>query len=258
MMRSTLIRTALATAVLAALGGCADSTAPEIDDALLADMALVAADATLEDLALMTATFGFGGPAAAPGMPGMPGGGHGIGGPLSGTRSVTFYDAAGVEQDAYDAITTASIHYVMELAGSVERETWSASMERTRDETVTGLAGEETTRTFNGFGSESMSRSRHLDDGVERAYAMEGEFTKTDVVVPVPGSDPRWPLSGTIHRTMTVTVTNGSDGSGTRTVDVTITFDGDQTATGIINGETFEIDLAARRGQNPVRHFRGR
>lgn len=243
------------TAALA-LAGCEQATGPEADDeGFLEDMALVAADAALEDVALMTGVFGFGSLSPAAAAPGVPGGGHGLGGALSGTRSVTFYDATGAEQDRYDAETTASIHYVMEVAGSVERDAWSASLERTRDEIVSGLAGRETTRTFNGTGTEHVSRSRHLDDGSDRSYVMDGEFTKSNVVVPVPGAETRWPLSGTIHRTMTVVVTNGPDGDRTRTVDITITFDGDETATGTINGRTFEIDLSTRRGRNPVRRF---
>jgi hypothetical protein len=87
---------------------------------------------------------------------------------------------------------------------------------------------------------------------------MVGSFTKTDVVVPVPGSESPWPLSGTIHRTMTVTVTGGVNGDFTRDVDVTITFDGDETANAVINGESFEIDLSARAGQDPIRQGFGR
>lgn len=252
---------AAAVAAVAALSACGDETGPDaVDDALLADMAVVAADAALEDVALMTGPFGFGpgtlGAVAGAFHHGPPGGGMGIGGELSGTRSVTFYDAAGAEQAAYDAETTASIHFVMELAGAVDRGRWSAEVDRTRDETVSGLAGQETTRTFNGTGTEAVSRSRHLADGVERSYEMEGTFTKTDVVVPVPGSDPRWPLSGTIRRTLSVVVT-GPAGNVTRTVDVTITFDGDETAAGVINGQPFEVDLSTRPGGFPLRKLPG-
>jgi hypothetical protein len=36
---------------------------------------------------------------------------------------------------------------------------------------------------------------------------------------------------------------------------MTITFDGDETAVAVVNGETVEIDLSAREGRRP---FRGR
>lgn len=233
------------------VAACDDGTAPEVPDEMVDDVALVVADAVLEDVGLMTAPWAFG-PRAA----GAPPGGHGLGGALSGTRSVTFYDASGAVQDAYDAQSTARIHYLMEAEGSVSRGAWSASVARSRDETVSGLEGEETTRTFDGTGSESVERSRHLDDGTERSYRMNGSSTKTAVVVPVPGSDPRWPLSGTIQRTVEVEVTGGPGGDRSRTLDVTVTFDGDSTALVTIGDRTFEIDLAARDGRNPLRRIR--
>ncbi len=246
-----------------ALTGCDDNgTAPQLDDAILLNAAVVVADATIEDVTLASTGFGFGA-AGAPDMtdrlgqgPGEPGGRNGIGGNLSGTREVTFYDASGAEQDAYDRETTAEIHFVLEVAGDVTRDTWSASIERMRDMTVSGLEGAETTRTFNGSGTETISRSRTLDDGSEASHDMSGTFTYDNVVVPVPGSDSRWPLSGTIHRTLEVTVVNGPHGDTTKTLDVTVTFDGDDTATAVINGETVEIDLTTRQGHFPIRHGR--
>lgn len=243
-----------------ALAGCDDpGTAPQIDDELLLNAAVVVADATIEDVNLATASFGFGA-AGAPeatthmgGGPGQPGGHHGIGGDLSGTREVTFYDASGAEQEAYDSETTASLHFTLEVAGEVARDTWSASIERMRDMTVSGLEGAESTRTFNGSGSEIVSRSRTLADGSEATHDMSGTFAYENVVVPVPGSDSRWPLSGTIHRTLQIAVVNGINGDYTKTVDVLVTFDGDETATAVIDGETVEIDLSTREGRFPIR-----
>ena len=282
---STRTRHALgALAALAVLTGCQDDpTGPTaLDDTLLPEVAAVAADAVVEDVNLMGQPFGFGpgapafvhggpggpggpgggqpgDPGGHHGQPGQPGGHHGLGGDLSGTRSLTFFDAAGVEQDAYDPITTATIHAQIEVSGEVERPGWSASVERVRDMTITGLEGEETTRTFNGTGEEAINRVRHAGDAPETTFDMVGAFTKTDVVVPVPGSDSRWPLSGTVHRTMTVTITGHPvHGDVTRTVDVTITFDGDATATAVIDGESFEVDLSARRGGDPIHSGFGR
>jgi len=241
-----------------ALAGCGDSTGPALDATTLRNAALMVADATIEDVTLATTPFGFGAQ-ASPALTGaregfgQPGGRSGIGGTLSGTRSVTFYDASGTEQSAYDPFTTASIHFLLDLAGDVTRDTWSASVQRTRDMTITGLEGEETTRTFNGSGSETVSRSRVLEDGTQASHEMAGTFTYQDVVVPIPGSDPRWPLSGTIHRTLNVSVVNGPNGDVSRTLDVTVTFDGDSTATAVIDGETVEIDLSTRSGGFPIR-----
>jgi hypothetical protein len=254
----------VALAATLALGGCADqATTPSLlDEALTLNAAIVAADATLEDLMLASVPFSFGAEAMGPGMGGMrkgqPGGHQGIGREVAGTRTRTFFDANGQEQEAYDSLTTASVHVVVDIGGDVSRGPWSGSLSRTRDMTVTGLLGAETTRTFNGSGSESVSRSRTLDDGSEASFDMDGTFTQSNVVVPVPGSEPRYPRSGTVTRTMKVSVVNGPQGDVTRDVTVVITYDGDNTATAVVNGETTEIDLDARPGGFPLKGRFGR
>lgn len=260
MMRRNMNRLGTSAAALGSLAfaGCSDATSPEaLDEALREDVAVVAADATLEDIVIMSTPFTFAGtPFAAGGV-----GGFGPDGSFSGARSRTFYDADGNVQDVYDPLTTASIHLEMELTREVSREYWTASVYRTRSMTVSGLLGEETTRQWDGTGAEEISRSVHLDDGTARSRDMEGTFELTAVVVPAPGtSDTYWPLSGTVHRTVHVVVVNGADGDVERTVDVTITFDGDSTATAVVDGETFEIDLTARADGFPLRqrrHHRG-
>lgn len=254
-----LLLPGVAAAAVLALGGCQDTAGPAANDAILQNVAAVAADATLEDVTLATSPFGFGPQGVSAqgmggGQPRGPvGGGMGIGGSLSGTRDVTFYDADGNAQDAYDPLTTASIHFVVQVSGDVSRGTWSANIDRTRDMTVSGLAGQETTRTFNGTGTETVSRSRTDSTGTASTFDMTGSFSIDNLVVPVPGSDPRWPLSGTITRNMTVTVVNGPTGDRTNTVTAVITFDGTSTATAVINGETMQIDLTTAQGRNPIR-----
>ena len=149
-MRITKALAGTALAASVALGACAENTGPDLlDQAITLNAAIVAADATLEDLTLAHTPFGFG-PAMAPGSGmgpfgrgpmGEPGGRMGIGGSATGTRSVTFFDADGHEQAAYDSLTTASIHVVLEIGGNVSRGGWSGSLTRTRDMTITGLAG---------------------------------------------------------------------------------------------------------------------
>jgi len=253
-MKEQLNRSGRILAVLgvALTGACTDTSGPDaLDDALLLDMAIVAADATLEDFGVWSTHFGFSPQGGPSGVPGRPGGRDGIGSPLSGTREMTFFDAAGNVQDEFDELTTASIHYVSDVSGEVARDNWTATISRTRDKTITGLEGEETHRTWNGTGTEDIARSRHTDDGA-RSYEMTGNFTYHDVVVPIPGSDPRYPISGSISRTMNAVMTSG-DETRTREVEMTITFDGDETATIIVNGEEREIDLSTREGRNPLR-----
>jgi len=234
------VRTRTATGLvvgLLALAACDDSPTDinALDQSINYDVAMVSADATIEDVqALRDAQHG----------------GFFMQG-RSGTRSVTFYDAAGDEQDAYDEMTTETIHMVMEMTRELERENWSASVTRNRDMTVTGLEGDETTRTVNGSGSEAMTRSRHDDEGGLRSYEMNGTRTFENVVHEVP-RDGSYPLSGTITRNMTVTITT-EDGTRTKTREVIITFNGTQYPEMTVDGELFEVDLEARHGERPFR-----
>jgi len=259
--RRIVIRGTLALVAGFAVPACDDSTGLDsFDDGLLLDMAIVAADATMEDLGTWGMPFGFAGASLVEGAggPGRPGGRHGIGGPLAGTRVKTFFDAAGVEQDSYDELTTASVHHETEVSGEVARDNWSATIYRLRDMTITGMEGEETHRTRNGTGEEEITRSRNVDDdGTVRTSEMSGTFTYIDVVVPVPGSETRYPISGTVTRSMTGSVVNGPNGDETRSAEITITFDGDETATIVVNGEEREIDLTTREGRSPLRKRRG-
>ena len=210
-----------------------------LDQMIDADLAMVAADGTIEDVqALRDAQHG----------------GFFMDN-RSGARTVQFFDAAGVEQDAYDELTTASIYMTMEMSREIERDGWSASVSRTREMTVTGLEGVETTRTVNGVGSEAITRSRHSDTEGLREREMTGTRTIEDVVHTVPFEDNPYPLSGTITREMTVTVTTEA-GTRTHTRTVIITFNGTQYPEMTIDGEPFEVDLAAREHDRPFHEGR--
>ncbi|HIF38234.1 MAG TPA: hypothetical protein EYQ69_03210 [Gemmatimonadetes bacterium] len=260
---------------LLALSACEDSMGPDAyqrekpldSNEFVMDMALVAADAVLEDIDAWGSEFdfsiGLGFEAATsvndkkpskkfhPCKPGH----HKIG--WSCTREVSFFNEAGNSQTDYDKLTTARVHAVTDISGDVSRERWSALVNRERDMTITGLAGENTHRTINGSGNVEVSRSKHLKNGMVREYDMTGSFTKTNVVMPVRGTTPRYPISGTITRSMQATVINGKKGDREKSVEMTITFDGDSTASMIVNGEELEIDLTTRKGKNPLRKKKG-
>jgi hypothetical protein len=234
----TRTTTGLAVIGLLALAACDDSPTDTsaLDQSINFDVAMVSADATIEDVqALRDAHQG----------------GFFMDG-RSGTRSVTFYDAAGTEQDAYEEMTTETIHMVMEMTRELEREGWTASATRTREMTVTGLEGDETTRTVNGSGSEAMTRSRHTDTQGLRTYEMSGTREIAEVVHEVP-REGSYPQSGTITRNMSITITTEANGTETRTREVIITFNGTQYPEMTIDGELFEIDLEARPGERPFR-----
>lgn len=234
--RTTLFRPALALGLLAGLAACDEAgTAPEtLDEGVLdQDVALLAADAAAEDLAAMTGLF--------------PGGALGIPGDskleLVRSRTVDHYDAAGGLQEGYDPLTTASIHLTLRLEGSTERMNMEMSLARTRDIVVTGLEGEETSRTTNGTGTEARSRARVSDEYGERSYTLSGSVLIEDVVHGVPRTEFPWPLSGTITRVVQVEKTGGPGGDRSFTRTVVVTFNGESRVTMTVDGEPFELDL---------------
>jgi len=219
---------------------CSDTTtgpAGASDQLINFDVAMVAADGTLDYLAAI----------------GDCGDGKRL--PEGAERSctVTYFDAAGNEQAAYDEVTTASMRMVTEINGELEREGWSATVARSREMTISGLEGAETSRTVNGSGSQAITRSNHSDENGTRTYEMFGTSSIDNVVHGVPLEDNPYPLSGSITRDMTVTIIGGEDDGETRSRLAVITFNGTQFATVTVNGETYEIDLAAGRGRGPMR-----
>ena len=228
-------------ALALALAACGDGLGPadELDLQLDEDAALVAADAALEDLQQMA----FSGVTATLSLEGRP---------LEASRTVTFLDAQGNPQDQYDNLLTASINVVVEVAGAVERSGWAATIARSRDVTVSGLAGEETSRTWNGTAEGTVSGSRHTDGTAPREYEMSTSATIADVVVNLPRSENLWPMSGTITRIISVTISSG-DRVETRSRTAILEFNGTQFATLTIGDRVFEVDLAARDGDRPHR-----
>ena len=250
----------LAVLSVIALAACSDTFGPDgtdsptdsrLESLVTLDVVMVTADALIEDLAELWLDIGvsLGGSSAE------------VKHQSSHVRTVTmtFYDAEGNEQEAYDKVATASVHKVRESSGERSRanssgtKSWSSTTSRTRDRTITGLEGDETTRTANGTGSSTVSKSRHSDVNGDRSYEMTSTSITTDVVHTVPRKESPYPLSGTITRDVTVVIVNGRNGDETRTRHVVITFDGTQFAHITVNGESFEVDLSARDGRHPVR-----
>jgi len=233
------IKSGALTLTLLSLAACSDTAGIEsFEDNLTLDVAMIAADAAIDEFGDLGRVFGGGGPTA-------------------GTHTATFYDAAGDVQLAQDPITTASIHLVVESTREFSRDTWTGTGTRSRDVWITGLEGEEETRTVNGTGSSSMTRSQHTDEDGTRSYSMSSTSRMVDVVHPVPRTGDAWPLSGTITREMTINVINGPNGDVTRTRTVVITFDGTDMPDMTVDGEPFEVDMSARSGRRPFQR-RGR
>lgn len=164
---------------------------------------------------------------------------------LDVSREITFLDQNGESQSGYDSLTTASIHVIADVSGDVTHGPWSATVARHRDFTFTGLLGDETTRTVNGTGNETVTRSRVTRNDSTRTYDVVGHSQATDVVMPVgPHGGNQWPVSGTITRTDTLTLTSGKHAGRTVVRTVTITFDGSEDATASVDGTQFTVDLA--------------
>ena len=230
------------------LAACNDANSPsETDQELNEDLALVIADAVIEDVQQMNLVLGLGGEAATDAALDM------AAPPRNFSRTVSFFDEDGDPQDAYNPELTASMVIVVSMSGAVERGDWSASVERNRTLTVTGLLGQETERIWNGFGDATVTRSHHSDENGDRSYNMTADFVIEDVVRALPRTEHPWPISGQITRHVVVTIVNGPNGDVTHERTVIITFNGTQFATLLIGDEEFEIDLGARDGERGFR-----
>jgi hypothetical protein len=266
-MRSAIRNGAMVWAII--LGACSqDSTGSQATPLLDADVALVVADNTGETVDVMREPVLF--PVLTPAFS------AGFGdfnpsvncsynsttkrlecppvtrdaGKLTITRSYAFWDASNVSQDHFDALLTAKANVQVHATGERDQPNWSATVDRSRDLTATGLAGDETERTWNGTGSNHITRSRHSDNGQARSYDLDCSFTVTDVVVPVPRGADRFPISGSISHTCTVTFVGGPKDGQTITRSATVTFNGTETVTLTVNGHAFDLDLKTRhRGE---------
>ncbi len=238
---------------LLSLAACSDTAGPEaFEDSLTLDVAMIAADAAIDAFGDMALLF------AGGAVPVHTGGSMRI-----GTHTAEFFAADGSQVDAegnpLDAQNplTASIHLVVESTHDFSRDSWSGTGTRSRDLLITGLEGEETSRTVNGTGSSVMTRSQHTDADGTRTYDMTSTSVIVDVIHPVPRTDEAWPLSGTITQDVTINVINGPQGDVTKSRTVVITFNGTNLATMTVDGETFDVDLSTRSGRHPFRR-RGR
>ncbi|MBL8962191.1 MAG: hypothetical protein JNJ98_20180 [Gemmatimonadetes bacterium] len=165
---------------------------------------------------------------------------------LTVTRTCVYKDAAGNTQAAYDSLTTASVQVNATVKGDVTRGPMSMTVDRTRELVVTGLAGRETTATWNGTGRGAMTRVRTSESGETRQYEMTYTVRRTNVVIPVPRTATSWPLSGTVTKSYTVKFTGGPNDGKTVTREVVVTFNGTATPVATINGESWELDLSDR------------
>lgn len=255
----------IALALAGGIAACADSTSPgtRISDAqLTADAASDAGDATVFDIAQMIGSEEQAG--AAPASAGTLG--------LSSAAAVCAYSsgvgrflcptvvtpdgltlnrsyavfAGGVAQAAYSASATDSMNFQTHLEGSLTRGLRSAWFNHTRTMTVSGMAGAETQRTWNGTGVRSDSSSV-TENSVARRSKFQSVDAISNVVFRIPRSANPYPLSGTITHDIAVSSTvERAAGNYTRSAarHVVVTFNGTSTAAMTVGSKSCTLDLA--------------
>ncbi|MCC7054805.1 MAG: hypothetical protein IT355_16155 [Gemmatimonadaceae bacterium] len=169
-------------------------------------------------------------------------------GPFSLTRSYAYADEQGAAQSAFSATTTASANFKWTLTGEITRKRWSGTMSRSRDITLSGLLGANTSVTVNGTGAAERQRTVFLRDssganGLTRSYDMEASLAIANVVTPAIRLPDAWPLSGTVTRNYTVVRTDATNGTTTTVRNSVVTFNGTQFAALVVNGKEFILDL---------------
>jgi hypothetical protein len=257
----------IALGLAAGLAACADSTAPRnsvTDAQLTVDAAADAGDATVLDLAQMIGSEAQAGVAPASAAPlgfssqaadcvysagvtrflcptvTTPEG-------LTLERSYAVY-AGGAAQSSYSASATDSINFQTFLTGSLVRDARSAWVNHTRTMTVSGLAGTETQRTWNGTGVRSDS-AHVTESSVARRSKFQSVDAISNIVFKLPRSSNPYPQSGSITQDITVSATiDRAGGQNTRTATrhVVVTFNGTSTATMTIGTRSCTVDLVTR------------
>jgi hypothetical protein len=158
---------------------------------------------------------------------------------ITDTHTYQFLDGTDAAQMAYDSTSTATIVFTSRLAGSSTQGP-SRTVDDHRALTERGLAGTETTRTWNGGGTSSRDDSVRAADGTRCLVHRTSATSVLDVIVPAPFHRDSWPLSGTITTRVTAT-------GGAQDVDLTsvLTFNGTQYATLAVGDSTYTVNLMA-------------
>ena len=252
--RSYLVGLAVIPALLL-LGACGtDLGAPSDEDQQInLDVAYYTADATVDDIVLMTTeaditlhpNFHDQNGCTRLGLFRIRCPEKHFGDNVNFTREVKFYDEDGRVMEFFHRELTEAVNIVVAFKGSRTRENVEITIDRNRDMTVSNLLGADTARIWNGTGTADVNRTRHSDENGDRVYDMSSSGTVDSVVIPVPREN-NWPLSGTITREVTVEVVGGIQDDRTRSRTAVIEFNGTQFATITINGETFTFDLETR------------
>jgi hypothetical protein len=168
---------------------------------------------------------------------------------LTIVRSYAFFDAAGQPMKMRSDLTTASINFQLSVNGTVTRDTtFSGVVHRTRNITISGLVGMETTRRWDGFGA-SADTNTHRTSQTRRTYAGSSVDSLKAVIYPQPRTPSSYPLSGKMVRVVKYMVTSTGRGTERRSVDrrVVVTYNGSANAQVQSGSVTCTLHLDTRK-----------
>ncbi|MBI4521453.1 MAG: hypothetical protein HY701_11490 [Gemmatimonadetes bacterium] len=170
---------------------------------------------------------------------------------LTITRSLALTDASGKSQSGFDSLTTNTINVRMSVSGTLTRRDGAATtVEHASDRTVSGLAAGSTQRTVNGTSAGRETTKGSNDKGSFTAVRTLGD-TIQNVTVPTRSDGAKYPLSGTVSRSMQVTLTYDGGSSSSSSRREVVTYNGSDTATVVItrDGETRTCTMKLPRGK---------
>lgn len=161
-------------------------------------------------------------------------------GTLSGEATLKFRDDADQPQTAYDAGSTASVMIDTDVEGDVSHSGFTFDLDHEAALTATGLAGAETSRTWDGTGSSTMA---NVDFAGSRSYTIHSASDYQTVVVPTTGDGPNWPASGRVSATVQIDIVGGANDGEQFTTAVQIDFNGTATVPMLVGDAAFTLHL---------------
>jgi hypothetical protein len=170
---------------------------------------------------------------------------------LTVERSGAYADANGVAQAAFDSVTTNSINTRILVTGTItRRDSVTTTVRHASDRTVSGVAKGSTERTVNGTSAGQESTTGRDTTGTFTVLRVAGDTTKNVVIPVATGTTRTYPTSGTVTRSMKVTVTRAG-ATTTATRREVVTYDGSATAKVEItkDGTTTTCTLPLPRGR---------
>lgn len=209
MLQSRYSLVVLAVAAVA-ITACSDGTAPATDDAtdtsLATDLAASAGDAIATDVSDMVENEQFSSASADIAMDATTSGNDN----LTRSRTRTCYDAGGNVVTCGEGLTASALVEV-QVDGSRSGDNFTAVVHRQLRDSVSGIGGESTSRTHNGYGA-GQDTATYTHDLTTRIAAIAASDSVLDLVFNLPHANNPWPVSGQFIRNVdaTFTVTRGA------------------------------------------------